>query len=78
MMKGIVSTMIKTYSKARDGNTKLSENFRVGEFACKDGTDLIRIDLALVSILQRIRNWAGASVKLFSSNYEQMGCFICT
>ena len=69
MMKGIVSTMIKTYSKARDGNTKLSENFRVGEFACKDGTDLIKIDTALVSILQRIRNWAGASV-VISSGYR--------
>lgn len=58
--------MIHTYSKARDGNIKLSESFRVREFACKDGSDYIPIDDDLVGFLQRIRNWAGAPVKITS------------
>ena len=58
--------MIKTYSKKRDGNIKLSESFRVREFACKDGTDTVIIDTELVEKLQRIRNWAGASVNINS------------
>ena len=61
--------MIKTYSKARDGNNKLSDSFRVREFACKDGSDKIIIDDALVSYLQRIRNWAGAEI-IISSGYR--------
>ena len=58
--------MIRTYSKARDGDKKLSESFRVREFACKDGSDKILIDDALVAYLERIRSWAGAPVKITS------------
>ena len=36
---------IKSYSLAKDGEKKLSANFRVREFACKDGSDPIMIDL---------------------------------
>jgi uncharacterized protein YcbK (DUF882 family) len=50
---------IKVYSKAKDGNTKLTQNFRVGEFACTDGSDPIFIDTELVEILQKIRNRFG-------------------
>ena len=61
--------MIKTYSKAVEGLIKLSDNFCVQEFACKDGSDTIIIDTALVDFLQRIRNWAGAPVEI-SSGYR--------
>lgn len=61
--------MVKTYSKKKDGDKKLSESFRVREFACKDGSDKIIIDDALVGFLQRIRNWAGAAV-VISSGYR--------
>ena len=61
--------MIRTYSKARDGNTRLSESFRVREFACNDGSDTVKIDMELVKQLQRIRSWAGASV-IISSGYR--------
>lgn len=61
--------MIRIYSKARDGSTRLSPSFRVREFACKDGSDTVKIDLELVKYLQRIRNWAGASV-IISSGYR--------
>lgn len=61
--------MIRNYNKKYDGNIKLSDSFRVREFACKDGSDTVIIDDKLVSYLQRIRNWAGASV-IISSGYR--------
>lgn len=59
-------TAVKTYSKAKNGNSKLSENFRVYEFACKDGSDKVLIDNRLVSLLQQIRNWSGKAVTITS------------
>lgn len=58
---------IKAYSKAKDGNKKLSTNFRVKEFACSDGSDPIFIDTDLVKILQKIRNHFGKSVTITSA-----------
>jgi uncharacterized protein YcbK (DUF882 family) len=50
---------IKAYSKEKDGNSKLTQNFRVREFACTDGSDPIFIDTELVNVLQKIRNHFG-------------------
>ena len=47
---------VKVYSKKRDGNTKLSENFKVKEFACKDGSDEIKIDSKVAGYLQAARD----------------------
>lgn len=58
---------IKAYSKAKDGNKKVSTNFRVKEFACTDGSDPIFIDSDLVSILQKIRTHFGKSVTITSA-----------
>ena len=58
---------IKAYSKAKDGNKKLSANFRVREFACSDGTDPIFIDSELVEILQKIRTHFGRAVTITSA-----------
>lgn len=58
---------IKAYSKAKDGNKKLSANFRVREFACTDGSDPIFIDSELVTILQKIRTHFGKSVTITSA-----------
>jgi uncharacterized protein YcbK (DUF882 family) len=58
---------IKAYSKAKDGNKKLSENFRVREFACTDGSDPIFIDTELVEVLQKIRTHFGKSVTITSA-----------
>lgn len=58
---------IKAYSKAKDGNKKLSTNFRVKEFACTDGSDPIFIDSDLVTILQKIRAHFGKSVTITSA-----------
>lgn len=50
------SNGVMTFSKKQDGNTYLSKNFQVKEFACKDGSDTILIDPELVIILQKIRD----------------------
>lgn len=58
---------IEAYSKAKDGNKKLSTNFKVKEFACTDGSDPIFIDSDLVSVLQKIRSHFGKSVTITSA-----------
>lgn len=58
---------IKAYSKAKDGNKKLSTNFKVKEFACTDGSDPIFIDSDLVTVLQNIRNHFGKAVTITSA-----------
>ena len=60
------SQVIK-YSKNRDGNKKLTENFTVKEFACKDGSDEILIDAKLVALLQDLRDHFGKPVVINSA-----------
>ncbi len=48
--------IIHAYSKERDGNKRLSENFKVKEFASTDGADPIFIAPQLIMVLQRIRS----------------------
>lgn len=57
---------VKTYSKKKDGNTKLSANFTVREFACSDGSDTVKIDLDNVAQLQKIRDHFGKSITITS------------
>lgn len=58
---------IKAYSKSKDGNKKLSTNFRVREFACTDGSDPIFISTDLVMVLQKIRTHFGKAVTITSA-----------
>ena len=58
---------IKVYSKAKDGDKKLSTNFKVKEFACTDGSDPIFIDSELVNVLQKIRTHFGKPVTITSA-----------
>ena len=48
--------MLRVYSKSKYGNMKLSANFKVKEFACKDGSDPIFTNDELVEVLQKIRD----------------------
>lgn len=57
---------IATYSKKRDGEKLLAEDFKVKEFACNDGSDEILIDSDLVKTLQKVRDWAGTPVSITS------------
>ena len=58
---------VNKYNKTKVGNIQLSNNFTVKEFACNDGSNTVLIDSALVTYLQRIRNWANAPVKITSA-----------
>ena len=57
---------INAYSKAKDGGKKLSTNFKVKEFACKDGSDAVLVAPRLVMVLQSIRSHFGAAVTINS------------
>lgn len=59
--------VVKVYSKAKEGNVRLSKNFTVKEFACFDGTDTVFISLALVNLLQKIRDRFGKAVIINSA-----------
>lgn len=58
---------IKEYSKRRDGDKRLSENFKVKEFACHDGSDLIKVDVDFITgPLQDIRTHFGMPITINS------------
>lgn len=61
-----MNKIIHCYSKAKEGNTKLSGNFKVKEFACKDGSDVTFIAPDLIDVLQKIRNHFGKAVHINS------------
>lgn len=60
---------IQTFYVSENGDEMLSANFKVKEFACKDGTDRVLIDLDLVDILQKIRDNLGTAV-VINSGYR--------
>ena len=57
---------INAYSKAKDGGKKLSTNFTVKEFACKDGSDAVLVAPRLVMVLQSLRSHFCAAVTINS------------
>lgn len=58
--------MIKEFSLKRDGKIKLSEHFKVKEFACKDGSDKILIDVNLILLLEDIREYFSTPITITS------------
>lgn len=58
---------VRAYSKAKDGTKQLTKNFKVREFACSDGTDVIFISDDLVVVLQKIRDHFGKPVNINSA-----------
>lgn len=55
------------YSLKKDGNKKLTENFSVREFRCRDGSDKILICMETVKILQAVRDYFGQPVTINSA-----------
>ena len=47
------------YSKSVSGNLNLTNNFKVREFACQDGSDPIIINHMVPAVCQAVRNWFG-------------------
>lgn len=58
---------LNAYSLERDGEKKLSTDFRVREFRCRDGSDPIFVDSDLVEVLQKIRTHFGKAVNINSA-----------
>ncbi len=62
-----VENPIVEYSLKKDGSKKISANFTVKEFACKDGSDKILVDVEFVADkLQKIRSHFKAAVTINS------------
>ena len=57
---------IKQYSLAKDGAKQLSPAFKVREFRCRDGSDVVMIDESLVVLLQCIREHFGKPITITS------------
>ena len=57
---------VRVYSKSSEGGQKVSQHFRVREFACSDGSDAVFIDPELVTVLQDIRSHFGRAVTVNS------------
>ena len=47
--------MLKSYILDTDGNEKISEHFKVKEFACKDGSPIVFVDNYMVTLLEILR-----------------------
>ena len=48
-----------SFSKKAHGHMNLTENFKVHEFACKDGSDPVFVNPLIPLICQVVRNWFG-------------------
>jgi uncharacterized protein YcbK (DUF882 family) len=55
------------YSVKKQGNVNLSSNFKVKEFKCNDGSDVVFIAPELVTVLQKIRTHFGKPVTINSA-----------
>lgn len=58
--------MIKCYIMDTDANKNIGKHFKVKEFACKDGSQIVFVDDYLVSILDILRNQVGKPVRITS------------
>ncbi|SMC79828.1 YcbK family protein [Papillibacter cinnamivorans] len=58
---------VNVYSLAADKDRKLSEHFSLREFACRDGSDEVKVDSDLVELLEKIRSRFGAPVTISSA-----------
>lgn len=56
----------REHSFKKDGNTLVSVNFKVKEFACKDGTNKVLIDKELVEILKKYRDYINMPIIIVS------------
>lgn len=61
--------MLKCYIMDTDGNVKLSRHFKVKEFACRSGSQVVFIDDYLYSVLDILRHKLGKPV-IITSGYR--------
>lgn len=58
---------VKVYSVSKEGSKQLSTNFKVREFKCNDGSDVVLISPELVKVLQKIRTHFGKPITINSA-----------
>lgn len=61
---------VKVYSLKADGNIYVTPHFKVREFACKDGSDVVLINPALPQLLEKIRSHFGGVPVTINSAYR--------
>ena len=57
---------VKVYSLAAEGSKQITPHFKVREFACSDGSDVVFVAPSLVDILEAIRVHFGRPVTVTS------------
>lgn len=57
---------VKVYSLKAEGSRQITDHFRVYEFACSDGSDVVFVSQALADILENIRMHFGKPVHINS------------
>lgn len=57
---------VKVYSLASEGAKQIAPHFKVREFACSDGSDVVFVSTSLVDILEAIRVHFGRPVTITS------------
>ena len=57
---------VKVYSLAAEGSKQITPHFKVREFACSDGSDVVFVAPSLVDILEAIRVHFGRPVTITS------------
>lgn len=62
-----MAATIRAYSLVKQGSVAVSKNFKVKEFKCNDGSDVIFIADELVAVLQKIRDHFGKAVTINSA-----------
>lgn len=67
MKKGKMKMPIKTARLSEFGrNFKISEHFTLGEFASKDGADLVKYSTDLLMMLEELRRFGGFTIEINS------------
>ena len=61
--------MIRSYIMDTDANKKVGQHFKVKEFACRDGSQVVFIDDYLCTILDILRNKLGKPI-IVTSGYR--------
>ncbi|MDR3207302.1 MAG: peptidoglycan-binding protein [Oscillospiraceae bacterium] len=61
---------VNTFSAKADGGRRVAVHFRVGEFACRDGSDPVLLDDRLPPVLEDIRARCGARPIAVNSGYR--------
>jgi hypothetical protein len=59
--------MVNTYSRASQGEQPITKNYKVKDFACKDGTDTVLIDRLLADMLQAANDFFGIRLNINSA-----------